>query len=33
MGGIVGIRNEEARQLFPQGWTEHRPYLRTTLVD
>lgn len=27
------IGNEEARQLFPQGWTEHRPYLRTTLVD
>ena len=27
------IDNEEAKRLFPQGWTEHRPYLRTTLVD
>lgn len=27
------IGNEEAKRLFPQGWTEHRPYLRTTLVD
>lgn len=27
------IRNEEASVLFPQGWTEHRPYLRTVLVD
>ena len=27
------IGNDEARELFPQGWTEHRPYLRTTLVD
>ena len=27
------IGNEEARTLFPQGWTEHRPYLRTTKVD
>lgn len=27
------IGNDEARALFPQGWTEHRPYLRTTLVD
>ena len=27
------ISNEEASTLFPQGWTEHRSYLRTTLVD
>jgi len=27
------ISNEEAKSLFPQGWTEHRPYLRTTKVD
>lgn len=26
------IGNEEAKRLFPQGWTEHRPYLRTTTV-
>ena len=27
------ISNEEAKDLFPQGWTEHRPYLRTTDVS
>lgn len=27
------ISNDEAKGLFPQGWTEHRPYLRTVLVD
>jgi peroxiredoxin (alkyl hydroperoxide reductase subunit C) len=27
------ISNEEAKDLFPQGWTEHRPYLRTTAVS
>ena len=27
------IGNEEASTLFPQGWTEHRSYLRTTKVD
>ncbi|MBS86385.1 peroxidase [Sphingobium sp. GW456-12-10-14-TSB1] len=27
------IKDDEARALFPQGWTEHRPYLRTVLVD
>lgn len=27
------IGNDEAKTLFPQGWTEHRPYLRTTKVD
>lgn len=26
------IKGEEAAKLFPQGWTEHRPYLRTTNV-
>ncbi|MFN3371430.1 MAG: peroxiredoxin [Sphingomonadaceae bacterium] len=26
------IANDEAKALFPQGWTEHRPYLRTTRV-
>ena len=26
------IKEEEAKGLFPQGWTEHRPYLRTTNV-
>lgn len=26
------IKDEEAVTLFPQGWTTHRPYLRTTLV-
>ncbi|MCP4062769.1 MAG: peroxidase, partial [Gammaproteobacteria bacterium] len=24
------ISNEEAKGLFPQGWNEIRPYLRTT---
>ncbi|MDE2488661.1 MAG: hypothetical protein KGO51_14810, partial [Alphaproteobacteria bacterium] len=24
------VSNEEAKTLFPGGWTEHRPYLRTT---
>ena len=27
------ISNEEAKGLFPQGWTEHRTYLRTTNVS
>ncbi|MXP47477.1 peroxiredoxin [Altererythrobacter luteolus] len=27
------IADEEAKGLFPQGWTAHRPYLRTTRVD
>ncbi|WP_366657224.1 peroxiredoxin [Fodinicurvata sp. EGI_FJ10296] len=26
------IPDDEARTLFPQGWTTHRPYLRTTRV-
>jgi alkyl hydroperoxide reductase subunit AhpC len=33
-GGTViippSIKNDEAKTLFPQGWTEVRPYLRTT---
>ena len=33
--GIIppSISDEEAKGLFPQGWTEHRPYLRTTDVS
>lgn len=35
-GGTViippSIKNEEAKTLFPQGWTEVRPYLRTTTL-
>jgi len=27
------ISNEVAKTLFPQGWTEHRPYLRTLKID
>lgn len=27
------ISNEEAKDLFPQGWNEIRPYLRVTKVD
>lgn len=27
------IKNDEASVLFPQGWTEHRPYLRTVKID
>ncbi|NMW30459.1 hypothetical protein HKD42_00060 [Altererythrobacter sp. RZ02] len=27
------ISDEEAKPLFPQGWTTLRPYLRTTRVD
>jgi thioredoxin-dependent peroxiredoxin len=26
---VPSVKDEEARTLFPQGWTEHRPYLRT----
>jgi len=26
------IKDDEAKQLFPQGWTTHRPYLRTTMI-
>ena len=26
---VPSVDNETARKLFPQGWTEHRPYLRT----
>ena len=35
-GGTViippSIKNDEAKALFPQGWTEVRPYLRTTTL-
>ena len=35
-GGVViiptSIKTAEAEKLFPQGWTEVRPYLRTTTV-
>lgn len=26
---VPSVDNEAARKLFPEGWTEHRPYLRT----
>ena len=26
---LPSVKDEEARGLFPQGWTEHKPYLRT----
>ena len=26
---VPSVKDEEARSLFPGGWTEHRPYLRT----
>jgi alkyl hydroperoxide reductase subunit AhpC len=27
---LPAVSNDEAKTLFPQGWKEHRPYLRTT---
>jgi len=27
---VPSISNEQAKTLFPAGWTEHKPYLRTT---
>ena len=27
---VPAVSNEQAKALFPNGWTEHRPYLRTT---
>lgn len=27
------IGNDEAKHLFPQGWTEHRSYLRSLMID
>ena len=27
---VPAVSNEEAKALFPRGWTEHKPYLRTT---
>ena len=26
---VPSVSNDDARKLFPQGWVEHRPYLRT----
>ena len=26
---VPSVTNEQARELFPAGWTEHKPYLRT----
>jgi alkyl hydroperoxide reductase subunit AhpC len=26
---VPSLSNEDAKALFPQGWTEHKPYLRT----
>jgi len=26
------VSNEEAKEIFPQGWKELRPYLRMTMV-
>jgi len=27
---VPSLSNEQAKELFPGGWTEHKPYLRTT---
>ena len=27
---VPSVSNEQAKDLFPAGWTEHKPYLRTT---
>jgi alkyl hydroperoxide reductase subunit AhpC len=27
---VPSVSNEQAKELFPAGWTEHKPYLRTT---
>lgn len=27
---VPSVSNEQAKELFPQGWVEHKPYLRTT---
>jgi alkyl hydroperoxide reductase subunit AhpC len=27
---VPSVSNEQAKALFPAGWTEHKPYLRTT---
>ncbi|HLI66127.1 MAG TPA: peroxiredoxin [Caulobacteraceae bacterium] len=27
---VPSVTNEQAKDLFPGGWTEHKPYLRTT---
>jgi alkyl hydroperoxide reductase subunit AhpC len=26
---VPSVSNEQAKELFPGGWTEHKPYLRT----
>ena len=26
---VPSVNNDQARELFPDGWTEHKPYLRT----
>ena len=27
---VPAVTNEQAKEMFPAGWTEHKPYLRTT---
>jgi alkyl hydroperoxide reductase subunit AhpC len=27
---LPSLSNDQAKELFPSGWTEHKPYLRTT---
>ena len=27
---VPAVSDDEAKELFPAGWTEHKPYLRTT---
>jgi len=27
---LPSISNDQAKELFPSGWKEHKPYLRTT---
>jgi alkyl hydroperoxide reductase subunit AhpC len=27
---VPAVSNEQAKEMFPAGWTEHKPYLRTT---
>jgi hypothetical protein len=26
---VPSVTNDQAKELFPGGWTEHKPYLRT----
>jgi alkyl hydroperoxide reductase subunit AhpC len=30
---VPSLSNDDARKLFPQGWKEHRPYLRTLKLE